>query len=86
MEVFFCVVLSLLAIRAAVKSEWLYRPLRTPKPAEPLQPIQLTPLTDEQKAKLRAEQERQKDVEALRKQGYNDELIAVILPVVSNGE
>lgn len=44
------------------------------------------PLTSEEKAEVRAEKERELEIEQLRKQGYTDELIAVILPTINNGQ
>jgi biopolymer transport protein ExbB/TolQ len=44
------------------------------------------PLTAEEKAEIKAEKEREKEIEQLRKQGYTDELIAVILPTINNGQ
>lgn len=49
-----------------------------------------SPLTEAEKkdtqAKKKAEKEREKEIEQLRKQGYTDELIAVILPTINNGQ
>ena len=48
------------------------------------------PLTEAEKkemqAKKKAEREREAEKERLRKQGYTDELIAVILPTINNGQ
>lgn len=48
------------------------------------------PLTEAEKkeiqAKKKAEREREQETERLRKQGYTDELIAVILPTINNGQ
>ena len=49
-------------------------------------PIFAGPLTAEEKAEIKAEKEKEKEVERLRKQGYTDELIAVILPTINNGQ
>ena len=45
-------------------------------------PIFAGPLT----AKKKAEREREQETKRLRKQGYTDELIAVILPTINNGQ
>ena len=48
------------------------------------------PMTSGEKAKIKAkkrvENERKKEIEHLRRQGYTDELIAVILPTINNGQ
>lgn len=40
----------------------------------------------EELAQQQFEAERQKDINDLKKQGYTDELIAVILPTIRNGQ
>ena len=53
-------------------------------------PIFAGPMTKEEKAELaaknKAEKERTEEEARLRKQGYTDELIAVILPTINNGQ
>ena len=48
------------------------------------------PMTSGEKAKIKdkkkVENERKKEIEHLRRQGYTDELIAVILPTINNGQ
>lgn len=40
----------------------------------------------EEELKKDIDKQKQRDIEELRKQGYTDELIAVILPTIYNGE
>ena len=49
-------------------------------------PIFAGPLTAGEKAEVKTEKEREQDIERLREQGYTDELIAVILPTINNGQ
>lgn len=48
------------------------------------------PLTEEEKEAQRVQKEidkrRERDIADLRKQGYTDELIAVIIPTINNGQ
>lgn len=44
------------------------------------------PMSKEEKEAIAAKRQRDKEVEELRKQGYTDELIAVILPTINNGQ
>lgn len=48
------------------------------------------PMTSGERAKIKAkkkvEDERKKEIEYLRRRGYTDELIAVILPTINNGQ
>lgn len=53
-------------------------------------PILAGKLTSAEKAEIdkekRLKKEREQEIERLRKQGYTDELIAVIIPTINNGQ
>ena len=43
-------------------------------------------ILDRNREKVRSEKARAKDIEDLKRQGYTDELIAVIIPTINNGQ
>lgn len=43
-------------------------------------------LKAEEKERMKADKKREKDIADLKKQGYTDELIAVIIPTINNGQ
>lgn len=89
LEAFFCIVLSFWAISAFMKSLEKNKRVRDNYKANhpPIKYKEVTPEElAEQLASEQARVERDKDVNELRKQGYTDELIAVILPTIRNGQ
>lgn len=79
MDPFWGITLSLIAIRWFWKSE--NRKYKDRKADEKRQErIVVKPVKTEE------EKQREKEVQELRKQGYTDELIAVILPTINNGQ
>ncbi len=82
-DAFWCITLSLVVLR------WWWKNHHVPKAQRPIPPVQFTkPQTGVTQEALRAKEtaakQRAKDEEALRKQGYTDELIATILPIVES--
>jgi hypothetical protein len=77
MDMFFCITLSVLAL-----SWWWKRhtPMSGQRPSK--KETHEGGLTVEEEVKRR----REKDIAELKKQGYTDELIAVILPTINNGQ
>ena len=53
------------------------------RPASVPKPVEKTPAQIRQE---KEEKQREQDIKDLRKQGYTDELIAVILPTIRNGQ
>lgn len=102
MEAFFCIVLSYFVLRAFIKSERnkkLDRLERQEKIKEyqrkereklrknkPKVRIEKAPLTAEEIAEAEIEKQKQRDIEELRKQGYTDDIITMIIPTINNGE
>ena len=96
MEAFFCIVLSYAALKAFWKSERkkakerksLDLPATNLEKIKAIGDIDKAAKEEEVQDKLRKDVEKQKerDAEHLRKQGYSDELIAVILPTINNGQ
>jgi hypothetical protein len=82
MDAFWGITLSLLVLR------WWYKNHHVEKPRVKPNLLPKTPANVKTQEVLRAQeqarQQRERDVEALRKQGYTDELIATILPVVND--
>ncbi len=84
MDAFFCITLSILVIRAW----WKHRPIPIQRKPVKLPPtrIQVVDETIDQELKVKREAEiqREKDINELRKQGYTDEVITTILPVIND--
>ncbi len=86
MDAFWCITLSILVIR------WYWNNHRR-EPRQESEPIPETVITKElinadksEKEKMEAEKQRQKDIADLKKQGYTDEIIAVILPTINSNQ
>ena len=74
MDMFWCITLSFLVIRWFIKREERLHPKKVKQvKEEPINPIEKE-LADR----------RQAEYDELKKKGYDDELIAVILPTISN--
>lgn len=89
MEAFWGITLSILLLRAAFKGEWLRRESTTRIVAKDDRFERLNDLANAKPVpvtKSAEERRREKEVEELRKQGYDDELIAVIIPTINNGQ
>lgn len=89
MDAFWGITLSLLVLRAAFKSKWLRREHKTRIVAKDNRFEQLNALANAQPVPVKKsseERRREQEVEELRKQGYTDELIAVIIPTINNGQ
>lgn len=70
MEAFWCITLSIIVLRKWWKHQFPKRPtVHVVKSSEPKQPLDL---------------QRERDIADLKRQGYTDELIATILPVVNS--
>lgn len=81
MDAFFCITLSILVIRWWLKAhrEVKERIIKhTPKQQEVLEPFVFP-----DKLKMEVERRKAQDIAELKKQGYTDELIAVILPTIN---
>ncbi len=76
MDAFWCITLSIFVIRMWWKHQpgepWFTRKQR-------VKPVDFPPMRSP------AELQRERDAEELRKQGYSDQVIATILPVINNG-
>lgn len=87
MDAFWGITISLLLIRAAWKSNWLRRkPRRVELPPTPIDASALDKEFKSEAQKKEVEKRREKEIEELKKQGYTDELIAVIIPTINNGQ
>lgn len=96
MEPFLCITLSLWLISKVIKSNNAVRPVIRQSPPQKVDkkadPFADWGEDDEEvgtkqpdiKAQKEAEAQHQRDIVDLRKQGYTDELIAVILPTINN--
>lgn len=89
MEAFWCITLSILVIRWYLKSsadseprEPKYKKIKAEYPVA--EPVVEDP--EVEKARKAAEAQRERDIADLKKQGYTDELIAVIIPTINNGQ
>lgn len=82
MEAFWCITLGLIVMRMAMKSH-MFRPRLKVTPLE--HQVRLNPAEDQPSAEdAEKEARKQKDIAELKKQGYTDELIAVIIPTLHN--
>ena len=83
-EAFLGITLSILVLRWWWKGQKFKYRARTVEPVKQV----VFPITDEESEALdllaEAEARRQKDIADLKKQGYSDELITTILPVIHN--
>lgn len=90
MDAFWCIVLSFFTLRWFIKSEREKRGLRRPRnPIASDEPVIHTEFDEELQAirkRREADDQRERDIMELKKQGYTDELIAVILPTINNGQ
>jgi hypothetical protein len=77
MDAFWCITFGFLILRAYIKSE----AKKASKNIEPEQPKTYT--LDEQNAD---EIQKERDRAELRKQGFTEELITVIIPTINNGK
>ena len=75
MDAFFCITLSILLLRW-----WWKNQDHTPKPPK----IPDFPPSDTIEPLTEADKQRNRDIAELKKQGYTDDLIAVILPQLNN--
>lgn len=88
MDAFWCITLIFIILRVM----WVRRPRPVPQPATPAAYAGMTEAEldalDEAEATGKVEKEKearkQKDIADLKKQGYTDELITVILPTLHN--
>ena len=79
MDAFWCITLSILVLR------WWWKRKSRGIVRNPLPDVDMPKITKEQR-ELREKNQREKDIEYLKKQGYSDELIAVIIPTINNGQ
>lgn len=98
MDAFWGITFLVIILRFAMKSEWLLegvrelRPAPKTKPTEEKEPTGVAGLKhfDEQiklkKAQEAIDQQKERDRADLRKKGYSEEVIAVILPTINNGQ
>ncbi len=76
MDAFWCITLSIVVIRMW----WKHQPGQPWFPRKKkIAPVNFPP------SKTPAELQRERDAEDLRKQGYTDDVIAIILPTISTG-
>lgn len=78
---FWCIVLSTLVLWWFIKDQKRRRESAVPKTSHYVP--EAPPVNETEEERLRREQ-RERDIRDLRKQGYTDELIAVILPTINN--
>ena len=97
MEAFWCITLSIIAIRAYLKHSrdstlgQESEPVSEPPPVVYRDTFATYDKEDKsnrqaEKARLEIERQREKEIVELKKKGYSDELIAVILPTINNGQ
>lgn len=99
MDAFWCILLSFLVIRAFIRSERAKREERAEMIAayqrkeeakrKKERKVKITrkkpELAEEEKLQAEIEKQKQRDIEDLRKQGYSEDIIAMILPTINNG-
>lgn len=88
MEAFLCITLSIIVLRSWWKNrnkndyfnfdERYAATFDMPEPS--------TAEKESEKLRVEVERRKAKDIEDLKKQGYTDELIAVILPTINDGK
>ncbi len=83
-DVFFCITLSVLVVRYWWKHQHFEFGGEKPKRSifDNLSGQKRVP----KQVKTEEEKQHEKDIADLRRQGYTDELIAVILPTINNGQ
>lgn len=81
MDAFWCILLSTIVLRWAWKSN-VFNIARKRQP-DKIPPIEFSQ-TDQNKKPIDKETER--DIAELRKRGFTDDLIAMIIPTINNGE
>ena len=95
MDAFFCITLSIIILRSWWRHNVGVQPRRRdneftvePKSIKSFDVSQKATPEELELEKLNKEVEKQKqrDIADLKKQGYDDELIAVILPTLNNGQ
>lgn len=91
MDAFFCIVLSYLVLRYCWRSDTFgvrgrfKKPnISNPEPVKSLDEYIAQEKID--KVKMEAERQKEKDIAELRNQGYTDELIATIIPIINNNK
>lgn len=91
MEPFLCISLSIWLISKAIKKNAVNRPAARREPPKKVDLFADWGDDDEvemkesiTKAQREEEKQKQKEIAELKKQGYTDELIAVILPQINN--
>lgn len=87
MEAFFCIVLGTWAISAFLKHLDKKKPEQEYYQTRDISAVNLTAdEIDQEMARQKQQAERNKEAEELKKQGYSDELIAIIIPTINNGQ
>lgn len=89
MDAFWCITLSILLIRWVWKRnrKRRFEDEQTEIPEQDFGPIitkELIEADNAERARQKEQKQRDKDIAALKKQGYTDEIIAVILPTINN--
>lgn len=87
MDVFWCITLSVLVVRYWWKHQH-FKPKETPPKPGLFDNLsgQKTIPNRPKKEKTEEEKRQEKDIADLKRQGYDDELIAVIIPTINNGQ
>lgn len=91
MDAFWCILLSFFVIRYAIK-EAVANKVEKEEAVERYREETgdsfkaIDEVTKEEIYQRDKEKQKQRDIDELRKQGYDDELIAVILPTLNNGQ
>lgn len=91
-DAFWCITLGMIVLRLWWKSGFRNRrknieeDLKSEPVPIPEQVIEINGDLKEQQAQKKADKQREKDIADLKRQGYTDELIAVILPTINNGQ
>ena len=86
MDAFWCIVLSVIVLR------WWWKRNRPEQEELPPEPIKLDPELVKKfeedrkitKIEMEVQDQKDRDIAELKKQGYSDELIAVILPTIND--
>ena len=77
MDAFWCILLSILVLSAFIKGQVRRKEEKASK-------IERAQSAERVYSRKTVKTQEDKDIEELRKQGYTDELIAVILPTINN--
>lgn len=94
MDAFFCIVLSYLVLRYCWRSDTfgIRHKFKVKEPEVNTDPAPVKSLDEYiaqekvDRAKIEAEKQRDRDIAELKKQGYTDELIATIIPIINNNQ